>query len=631
MIKNICLLFTVFFSAGLMAQLPPSMLLPIPEALKINAHSVKREELIELDIKSASKINYKVHQVITVLDEAGSDELVFVEYTDKFISLDDAKIDVFDAGGKFLKSYGKKEMISQMAGDGLVPDGKVYYLKVPAPGYPVTLQLNYTLKYNGLCRYPGYEIQLPEQSTENARFTVSVPAELDLRYKLKNTAAVPGVTTEGKYKIYNWSFNNIPALKDEEGSVSRESRYPKIIVAPNKFELDGYEGDMTSWENFGKWYGSLSKDAAKLSDERKLQLVDLVKNAGTEKEKIKMVYQYLQKNFRYVSIQLGIGGYKPFEADFVDKKKYGDCKALSNYTQACLNAIGIKSYQALINAAYNKESVEPDFPNNSFNHVILCVPQQNDTIWLECTSSTNDFGVLGNFTENRNALLIKEDGGILVATPKSKAGDNLFYSRSMVTINEDGTGNALVNIKSSGEYKQDFLHYTANEKKDEQKKFLIEYLGFIHPDEFEWKQNKNDLQDETAITMNFDKIPDFTAGNKFFISPRIYKLWPNALPTAKDRTLDFYFECPFIKSDTTVFKIPENFILETLPKPLLLKSEFANFQCTYIFDEKNKTLTTTAKLILHSYRIPAGKFQDMKFFFDKVMDEYNEKIVIKKL
>ena len=108
--------------------------------------------------------------------------------------------------------------------------------------------------------------------------------------------------------------------------------------------MDGNDGDLTSWKNFGNWYYNLCKGVVNLSDETKNTLKEMVKNAANDKEKMKIIYKYLQANFRYVSIQLGIGGYKPFDAAFVNQKKYGDCKALSNYMKACLDAIGINSY-----------------------------------------------------------------------------------------------------------------------------------------------------------------------------------------------------------------------------------------------------------------------------------------------
>jgi hypothetical protein len=356
----------------------------------------------------------------------------------------------------------------------------------------------------------------------------------------------------------------------------------------------------------------------------------MVEGAASDKEKVKIVYTYLQKNFRYVSIQLGIGGLKPFAASFVDEKKYGDCKALSNYTHACLDAIGIKSYPAIINASYNEEPVDPLFPHNGFDHVILCVPLKNDTTWLECTSNTNDFGVLGNFTENRNALLVTPEGGILVATPKSKPTENTFALTTEVKVNEDASGESESFLKTSGEYKQDLINYIMNEKRDDQKKFLVNYLGFVQPDDFAFTKDLKKDSAETAFRFLIEKIPEFTAGSKMFLNPRIYKIWNLKLPPAENRTKDFYFECPFIKTDTTIYQLPGNYTVENLPKARDTKFEYGSFKTNYTYDDKTNTVTSVAALKLTQNIIPADKFELTHKFFSNVIQEYTEKIVIKK-
>jgi len=303
------------------AQQPNYDAASIPEALKKNAYSVKREERIDFEVKAIDKAYYKVHKVVTVLSEAGKDELFFYKVADQFHSLESFGIQTFDATGKLIHKYNSSDLTKQATGDGLVPDGKVYYLSTPAPAFPITIQIDYEIKYNGIMNYPDFNVQLPEQSIQQTQFVAKIPAEIDLRFKAKNNTLAPAITTEDKYKVYTWTAFSLPALEYEEGSVSGESRYPKILISPNKFELDGYEGDMSTWQNFGKWYGLLAKDASNLSADRKLFFNTMVKNIPDNKEKIKSIYAYLQNNFRYVSIQLGIGGFKPFDANFVDNKR----------------------------------------------------------------------------------------------------------------------------------------------------------------------------------------------------------------------------------------------------------------------------------------------------------------------
>ncbi len=55
----------------------------------------------------------------------------------------------------------------------------------------------------------------------------------------------------------------------------------------------------------------------------------------------------MQDKTRYISVQIGIGGWKPMLADDVNKLGYGDCKGLTNYTKALLEAVDVPSYYTL--------------------------------------------------------------------------------------------------------------------------------------------------------------------------------------------------------------------------------------------------------------------------------------------
>lgn len=603
----------------------------IPEPLKRGVHTVVREDDTWFEVRSLDKATIRFHRVVTILDERGKDELFFYRSTDKFNQFDDATIKVFDATGKKLRSYDLSDFTKTTNPSDLVPDGKIYYLSIPVAGYPITVSFDYTIKKNGIYSYPDFMIQGPGESVEKTSFTAKVPAELDLRYKEMNIKLTPEIdNSDKKYISYTWKAAQMPVLKYEDGSGSIRNSYPWIALSPNRFELDGYPGDMTTWKNLGLWYNQLVKTDNTLSPAFRNEIVQMTAGATTDKEKARIIYEFLQKNFRYVSIQLGIGGLKPFAADFVHKKKYGDCKGLSNYMQACLSAVNIKSYSAWVWGNRLPNNIDPAFPKDAFNHQILCIPFAKDSVWLECTSNTNDFGILGSFTENRYALLLTEEGGILVKTPASAATENHYESFSSVQLNEDGSGKAAAKVNSTGEFRQEFI-YAAMGKRDDQKNFIVKDLEFQQPDEFTFNFDKNKPGHPAEIGLQIEKIPDFTAGSKFFLNPRLYKIWSSPLPRTEMRKHEFYLSYPQVKKDTTVYQLPEGFVLETLPKGKSVSCDYGKFTTSYAWDADRRTITSIAELRVDAYRIPSAGFVAARNFFNEVLGEHNEKIVVKKL
>ena len=250
----------IYFSAfSVYAQINILDASTLAAALKDQAHSVKREEVIIFDVKDIDNAKYSVHRVITVLDAEGEDELFFQKSSDQFRRLEDAEIKVFDAQGKQINKYKLKEMKSLATGDGLVVDGKVYYFRVAAPSYPITVQVDYEVKYKGTLNYPDYWIGTPDQSIENSSYTAIIPAGLDLKFKPKNIKLTPSIKDAGKNKVYSFAVKNMKAVRYEEGAVSPESSYPSVQISPNKFSMDGNEGELNSWKGLGTWYRSLSK------------------------------------------------------------------------------------------------------------------------------------------------------------------------------------------------------------------------------------------------------------------------------------------------------------------------------------------------------------------------------------
>jgi len=605
--------------------------LTIPDSLKKDANLVMREEYIKLSVKDKNTARYEVRQVFTVMNEQAKGYLFFSQYSDKFRVLDDAEIITYDLQGNKKNSWSKKEMNTGKYGDELVPEGKYTYFEVLVPSYPITVEYRYTIKFKGILSLPRYIMQYPWRSVQHAVFEVEVPNDPGIRFKLVNTNKQPEIKQAGGTDLYRWEQQNLLSFKLEKFSGSPGNHLPQVLLAPNKFQLEDYDGDMTSWKNYGLWINELYANVSGLSEERKQFYRNMVKNAVTDDEKAAILYSYMQNNMRYVSIQLGIGGWKPFPAGFVDEKKYGDCKALSNYLKTTLDVAGIRSNLVIIYRDYEAKMVDEKFPMNDFNHAILCIPRTKDSIWLECTSTTLPFAHLDETTLNRKAVIITENGGVLVNTPASNFQNNTESISTYIEVTEEGTASVKTSYTLTGEGREELLMQFHDLKDDEKQRFFINKLEWKNPDNVEISNATGKANPYlVSAKMGYEKVYSFNAGNKYFFEARLYPVFDEEVPEYEKRVRDYYFTTPYQVFDTTVYTFPAGFSLEALPGNKSVQFPFAQYTCNYSWDAATRTLTTIALLQIKDRVIKAADYPKLVDFKKRVLADMNEKIVMKK-
>ena len=628
----LCLFFTQGFSQD--KNIPKDLYIAstIPDSLKEEANSVVRYSSDELTVKGPGRAVIKHHSIVTVLNEKGDGAaLLVLGYDKKFNSINDAQMLVYNAAGLQVKKYHKSDFYDHAAVDGfsIVTDDRVLVMEHTIASYPATIEVITERTMNSYLDLNQWTIQRSEWAVQFAQYKISVDPNTGFRYLNKHTNIKPEKSKNGDLDQYTWHVNNLKAIKPEDDAEAWQV-LPKILFATNAFQYAGLPGDISTWQNYGKWQQALYADVCSLSPERTEEIKKMTADIKTDNEKAKFLYEYMQQNVRYVSIQLGIGGLKPFPATFVDQKKYGDCKALSNYMYALLKAVNIPSYYAIINAGTNEEPADPSFPSDPFNHVILCVPFKGDTTWIECTSSTQAFGKLGPFTENRNALIITEDGGKLINTPKSKDVDNQFNSEVHLVLDADGGAKAQVKITSTGDYRDMYIGLAAL-KTDEQKQQLIKMLNIKQPIDFNFKPSTDkDGVKEVDIDLAFDQFYDIASGNKQFYKPRVFDLWQATVPALEKRKHDFYFDNPLLKTCVTTIDLPAGFEVETLPTSQSLKFTYGSYDVKYAYDAAKNQVVSTAKFNLTNQVIPAAKYTEMQVYMDAVAKAQNKKLVIRR-
>jgi hypothetical protein len=588
------LLFLIAFSFGSQVGVyggdPKFPVSAIPEELKKDMNAVVREDHMVYTIINQGKGKMHSHYAITILNSRAKDHAHFSIGYDKLTKVTRISANMYDANGIHIKKIKNNEIIDESTYDGftLYSDNRLKSIDASHGAYPYTIEIEYEKEYNFLFYIDGSAVGGAEKiSVQNFSYKLIYPSTLAPRYKTYNVEVQPikEVTPDGLESL-TWTLSNILPLKSEphaDMEVFRRGIYP----APRQFDFDGYKGDMSNWNDFGKWIAELNKGRNNLPEQTKQTIQRLTANLATKEEKIKALYEYMQGKTRYVGIQLGIGGYQPFNAALVDEMGYGDCKALSNYMVTMLETVGINSHYALIHAGPERRKIDVGFPSSQFNHVIVAVPNENDTIWLECTSQTNPFGYQGTFTGDRQALLITNDGAKLVNTLRYPAETNVQSRRADVYLKPAGDATAKVRTTYSGlKYENDNLDDIATSQHDQQKKWVQSNTGIPSFDinDFGIKNNKGKIP-SAVVTLDLSlKSYATVSGKRIFLSPNLMNKRSYVPEKVDNRKSKVVTRAAYTDIDTIMYHMPEGMYPEFLPEAVSIKSKFGEYDASFKVD-----------------------------------------------
>jgi transglutaminase-like putative cysteine protease len=604
----------------------------IPDSLLKDADAVKRFEEWHITIKAEDRAIVKHRYAYTILNESGEEFAIYSNYYDKFHSLSDVSGTMYDANGKSMKSIRKKDIADVAADDGesLVSDARtkhyIFYNKV----YPYTVEFEDELDYSGIFSLPVWlPIDDEKLAVQKSIFTVETPADYHLRYKQFNYSPKPNINATDKKVTYTWEISNQKAKIEEEYHPDWHEITPTVLIAPTDFEFGGYKGNMSSWNNLGKFIFNLYDGRDNLPDELKKEVHRITDGLSTKEEKINALYYFMQKNTRYISIQLGIGGLQPFEAKYVAEKKYGDCKALSNYMVGLLKEAGIKANWVIISAGEGRKGLFEDFPCNQFNHVVVCIPNIKDSIWLECTNQTVSPGYMGNFTGNRKALLISETGGYVVKTPNYASWDNLQLRKVDASIDDNGNLIAEVKTRFTGT-QQELQHSLMYDQNSEQReKYLNNALNL--PTYKVEKSEYKEIKGRIPVVDEYLKItaPSYASvtGKRIFILPNLFNRG-RKLATDKPRQFDVEFRYSFRDVDTIQIKIPDGYTVESMPSDMNLSSKFGKYRMVY---KVSNNLIELLRINERSAGVyPVSDYKELASYFEQIYKADRTKMVLVK-
>ncbi|AOW20552.1 DUF3857 domain-containing protein [Urechidicola croceus] len=632
-IPNLILLLLFIFSNPLHSQNIELSTLLIPKELTENANSVVRFDNMEIDMVSQNEMVIKVQTAVSVLNELGDRYADITLNYDKRMLIKSVKGYIYNSFGKEIEKIKKSDFDDYSASDGfsLFSDGRLIHYDYTPTSYPYTIYYEYELKTSNTAFIPRWmPISTYYQGVQKSSYTFKYPTDIKIN-KLEKQFEGYDVKSNNNGTELIYEVANIPAIEYESYAPSLIDLVPNLIVGVNKFNLEGVNGEASNWLEFGKWYyDNLLQSTQDLPEKTKQEIRNLTKGAVSNEEKAKIVYEYVQDKVRYISIQVGIGGFKPMLASEVDNLSYGDCKALTNYTKALLDAVDVPSNYTVLWAGNEKRSVENEFLSVQGNHVILNLPTEEGDLWLECTSQKVPFSELGDFTDDRDVLVITPEGGEIKHTRVYNDNENTQKIVGKYTLNDNGAITAKVNMVSKGTQFDNHLHYESKTEKELDKSYkeFWDNINNMAINTIDINNNKSEGQFEEVVEFSAENY-GVISGERMIFPVNAFNVMERAPKRMRNRKLPVEISRGFYDVDEVEVELPSNYSIEAIANNVNIESKYGTYKLT-IEKVGENTLKYSRKFLLKNGKYSKESYNEYRDFWKSVVKSDNSKVVLLK-
>lgn len=625
-----CLLF-IAITFQVSAQKRDYVSLVISDSLKENSNAVIRLNQIDITISSQKSMTVKAKRVVTVLNQNGLNAINAIESYDKRKTVKAIEAVVYDAFGNEIKKIKRKDFKDQSASGGgtLFSDGRYLTIDYTPTQYPFTIVYESETETSNTAIIPSWFVLTDFYvSVEKSILNVTFPVSLGFKKKEFNFEKFKIIKETETETQLTYSVENVLAQKYEDYTpVSRI--FPKVMMGLTHFNLEGVDGTAKNWNEYGKWFlENILTGTDILNEDTKSKIKTLVGAETDPIKKAKIVYKFVQEKSRYVSVQVGIGGFKPMPANDVDRLGYGDCKGLSNYTRALLEAVGVSSYYTELYGDSNIRDIEADFFSIQGNHAILCIPNGPENIFLECTSQTDPFGFQANFIDDRDVVVMKPDGGHIIHTKKYQDKDNSQISKGSYSIDVTGglSGGLQINSTGSQYHQKASLETMPPVEKDTHYKKYWSALNTLKIEKMSFINDKENVRFEEHVKLNVANYGSKVAEKIIFVV-NAFNITSGNVKRIRNRKNPFEIQRGYFDTDEIEVKLPTEYKIESMPVDFELNTKFGEYK-TQLIKKDYKTIVYKRAIWIKKGFYTNKEYDEYRSFMDQISRNDNAKIIL---
>jgi hypothetical protein len=600
-------------------------------------------------VQSEGKVKTIERRAYKILRPGGKDYGIAAARFDSNSKINTMRAWCIPAQGKDYEVKDKEALDVSPAGVGsmeLATDVKMRVLKIPAaePGNIVGYEIETEARPYILQSWWDFQKRIP---VKEARYSLQLPSGWEYKASWINHPEVQ--PTAAGSNQWQWVVTDVPAIREEEEMPPWKGVASQMIVSlfpPGGSGKKGFE----NWAEMGRWEAQLDQGRRDPSPELKQKVAQLTAGVPTTLGKIQVLAAYVQRDIRYVAIELGIGGWQPHPASDIYAHHYGDCKDKATLLSAMLKEIGVESYYLSINVT--RGSVTPSTPPQMywFNHEILGIRLPDDVkdptllaiyshptlgrvLIFDPTSELTPLGQLSGPLQGNYGLLVTPDGGNLIQLPQLPPSASGTTRQAKLQLAANGTLSGEVTEIHRGDNATWQRHRLQSVTKDADRIKPMETVLAHSLGTFEI--TKAGISNKTAPEQPLEFIYSFaaqnyakTAGNLVLVRPRVIGILSRDILEKKEpRIYPVEFEGPGRDSDSFEIELPAGYEPDDLPPPANAEYSFATYHSKT--EIKGNVMVYTRTFEIKELSVPVDKLEQLKTLYRVIANDERNTAVLK--
>jgi hypothetical protein len=602
-----------------------------------------------VNVQSADKIKTVVRKAYKIIRPGGRDLGTMVIPFDSATRITNLHAWCIPAQGKdyeVKEKDGAEVAMPAVQGSELITDLRAKVVHIPAADLGNIIGYEYEQEGHPFVLQDIWYFQ-GAHPTRESHYTLQLPAGWEYKTSWLNHAEV--APTPSGSNQWQWAVNGVPAIKDEVDMPPHRGVQGQMIVS--FVPAGGAVGKtFVSWRDMGLWYTELTRGRREASPEMRQKVAALTASATTPLAKMRALAGFVQRDIRYVAIELGIGGYQPHPAVDVFRHRYGDCKDKATLMASMLKEIGIESYYVVINSERGAVTVEMPAHMGGFDHAILAIqlpagvddsslaavmehPKLGKLLFFDPTSELTPFGRLSGPLQANYGLLVTPEGGELVELPRLATSFNGIMRTAKLTLTPGGTLSGDVREVRVGDSASAQRYALKSVTKDADRIKPVETVLGRSLSSYRLTKVSFANLEQTELPFEFDYslVADNyakPAGNLLLVRPRVIGVKSSdLLETKEPRQYPVVFDGPSKDMDVFDITMPAGYEVDDLPQPVSADFGFASYHSKA--EVSGNVLRYSRTFEVKEPSVPLAKVEDLKKLYRIIANDERNTAVLK--